>query len=205
MSDPSRLGWVWRRRGEAGYELTRWDAHRNAGHDFNGRSSGAGALSVWTHHLKEFEYLPEHTAGPYTGRAARVSAGIETWEIHNYMGKHNMTMPVPGGDTVGLFGGWIAGGGHHFLSSMYGQGADQVLEFKVVTADGRYRTVTPFQNGDLFFAMLGGGGGKLSSCTGAWGEIGRADRALIRHLRHPHLGAGQGVPPDTDYRRDAGV
>jgi len=74
--------------------------------------------------------------------------------------KYNMTMPLPGATTVGAFGGWMAGGGHHFLSSLYGNGADQVLEFKVVTADGRYRTVTPFQNGDLYYAMLGGGGSK---------------------------------------------
>lgn len=110
--------------------------------------------------MKEFEYLPEYTSGPYTGRAARVSAGVETWEIVNHMGKNNMTMVTPGGDTVGVVGGFLGGGGHHFLASVYGTGADQVLEFKVVTADGRYRTVTPHQNADLFFAMLGGGGSK---------------------------------------------
>ncbi|KAK0641799.1 FAD binding domain-containing protein, partial [Cercophora newfieldiana] len=140
---------------------------KNTGHDFGGRSSGAGALSIWTHNLKEFEYLPEYTVGEYTGPVARVSAGIETFEIFNHMGKYNMTMPLPGGDTVGVFGGWTQGGGHHFLSSLYGNGADQVLEFKVVTADGRYRTVTPHQNGDLFFAMLGGGGGTYGILTSA--------------------------------------
>ncbi|KAK4454491.1 hypothetical protein QBC34DRAFT_343125 [Podospora aff. communis PSN243] len=140
---------------------------KNTGHDFNGRSSGAGALSIWTHHLKEFEYIPEMTVGEYTGRVARVSAGIEMWEVFNHMGTYNMTMPLPGGETVGVYGGWTAGGGHHFLSSLYGNGADQVLEFKVVTADGRYRTVTPFQNGDLYFAMLGGGGSTYGILTSA--------------------------------------
>lgn len=140
---------------------------KNAGHDFGGRNTGAGALSIWTHFLKEFEYIPQYTVGPYKGRVARVSAGIEAWELYNYMGAYNMTMVVPGGDTVGAYGGWTAGGGHNFLSSSYGNGADQVLEFKVVTADGKYRTVTPHQNADLFFAMLGGGGSTYGVLTSA--------------------------------------
>jgi FAD/FMN-containing dehydrogenase len=74
------------------------------------------------------------------------------------MDKYNVTIEIPGGETVGAFGGWIAGGGHNFLSSIYGHGADQVLAFQVVTADGRYRLVTPEENGDLYYAMLGGGG-----------------------------------------------
>ncbi|KAK1758945.1 hypothetical protein QBC47DRAFT_436313 [Echria macrotheca] len=140
---------------------------KNTGHDFGGRNTGAGALSIWTHNLKDFEYLPDFSSGSYTGRAARVSAGVETWEIFNYMGKYNTTMVTPGGDTVGVVGGFIAGGGHHLLSSLYGHGADQVLEFQVVTADGHYRTVTPHQNADLYFAMLGGGGSTYGVLTSA--------------------------------------
>ncbi|KAK3361327.1 hypothetical protein B0T24DRAFT_585916 [Lasiosphaeria ovina] len=140
---------------------------KNSGHDFGGRSTGAGALSIWTHFLKDFEFLPHHTIDGYVGRAARVSAGIEAWELWNYMDKYNMTMVVPGGDTVGAFGGWTAGGGHNSLSSSYGLGSDQILAFQVVTADGRYRTVTPHQNADLFFAMLGGGGSTYGVFTSA--------------------------------------
>ncbi len=141
---------------------------RNAGHDFNGRSTGYGALSIYTHHLKDFEYIPEYTIGQYKGRVARVSAGIETWELTNYMNKYNMTVEVPGGETVGAFGGWIAGGGHNLLSSLYGHGADQVLAFQVVTADGRYHSVTPEKNADLFYAMLGGGGGQFKGTQEAF-------------------------------------
>lgn len=36
---------------------------------------------------------------------------------------------------------------------------DRVLQFKIVTADGKYRTVNKCQNSDLFFALRGGGGG----------------------------------------------
>jgi FAD/FMN-containing dehydrogenase len=115
--------------------------------------------------LKDFEYIPRHTVGAYTGRVARVSAGIETWELKNYMNKYGFTTGVPGGETVGAYGGWIAGGGHHSLSSVYGHGADSILSFQVVTPDGRYRSVTPDKNADLFFAMLGGGGGESGVAT----------------------------------------
>ncbi|KAK3323188.1 hypothetical protein B0T19DRAFT_485619 [Cercophora scortea] len=140
---------------------------KNTGHDFGGRSTGAGALSIWTHYLKDFEYIPEYSIDRYKGRVARVSAGIEAWELWNYMDKYNITMVVPGGDTVGAYGGWIAGGGHNSLSSYYGHGSDQVLAFQVVTADGKYRSVSPHQNADLFFAMLGGGGSTYGVLTSA--------------------------------------
>ncbi|KAK0621886.1 FAD binding domain-containing protein [Bombardia bombarda] len=140
---------------------------KNTGHDFGGRSTGAGALSIWTHYLKDFEYIPDYEIDRHRGQVARVSAGIEAWELWNYMDKHNTTMVVPGGDTVGAYGGWIAGGGHNSLSSYYGHGSDQVLAFQVVTADGRYRSVTPHQNADLFFAMLGGGGSTYGVLTSA--------------------------------------
>ena len=28
---------------------------RNTGHDWNGKSTGAGAVALWTHHLKDIE------------------------------------------------------------------------------------------------------------------------------------------------------
>ncbi|KAK6209013.1 hypothetical protein LQW54_006761 [Pestalotiopsis sp. IQ-011] len=38
---------------------------RNTGHDFGGRSTGAGALSVWTHYLKEFRWTQEYSMEQY--------------------------------------------------------------------------------------------------------------------------------------------
>jgi FAD/FMN-containing dehydrogenase len=94
--------------------------------------------------------------------AARVGAGLETWELHNLMDEHKITMIVPLGPTVGPYGGFTAGGGHSTFSSYYGLGSDQVLSLNVVTADGRFVTADPTTNRDLFYAMRGGGG---SMCT----------------------------------------
>ena len=72
-----------------------------------------------------------------------------------------MTLVVPGRYTVGAYGGWTAGGGHSMLSSSLGLGSDQVLSLNVVTADGRFITANTTANRDLFYAMRGGGGGKV--------------------------------------------
>jgi len=133
---------------------------RNTGHEFSGRSTGAGSLSIWTHHLKSFDYLPSYDQGPYHAAAARVGSGLEAWELYAYMDQYNMTIVVPGGSTVGAYGGWFLGGGHSVLASTYGLGSDQALSLQVVTADGKFLTVDPSTNQDLFYALLGGGPGQ---------------------------------------------
>ncbi|KAI8628454.1 FAD binding domain-containing protein [Xylariaceae sp. FL1651] len=140
---------------------------KNTGHDFLGRSSGFGSLSIWTHWLKEFEFLPEYSIGKYKGMAARVGAGLESWELFAYMARYNMTVLVAGSYTVGAYGGWMLGGGHSALASTYGMGADQVLSIEVVTADGRFVTADVNQNKDLFFALRGGGGSTYGIVTSA--------------------------------------
>ncbi|KAL7622395.1 hypothetical protein AAE478_007899 [Parahypoxylon ruwenzoriense] len=140
---------------------------KNTGHDFVGRSSGFGSLSIWTHWLKDFEFLPRYRIGAYRGMAARVGAGIESWEMFAHMDRHNMTALVAGGYTVGAYGGWMAGGGHSALASKYGLGADQPLSIQVVTANGRFVTADLNQNTDLFYALRGGGGSTYGVVTSA--------------------------------------
>jgi FAD/FMN-containing dehydrogenase len=118
---------------------------------------GAGSLSIWVHNLKDFEFIPNYTVGPYSGMAVRVGAGVESWEQFNHMAAHNTTVVAPGGSTVGAVGGWIAVAGHGSLTSKYGLGADQVLSINIVTADGRFLTVDPNNHQDLWWALRGGG------------------------------------------------
>lgn len=85
---------------------------------------------------------------------------MQGWEVLQHAARYNVTLVAGTCLTVGLYGGWMAGGGHSPLSSRFGLGVDQVLALRVVTADGRYETVDPKTNGDLFFALRGGGGSK---------------------------------------------
>lgn len=86
---------------------------------------------------------------------------MPTSDLNNYLANANITTVVPGAPTVGAIGGWFMGGGHSQFTSMFGLGADQILSLEVVTADGRFITVDPVNNKDLFWALRGGGGSKL--------------------------------------------
>jgi FAD/FMN-containing dehydrogenase len=68
---------------------------------------------------------------------------------------------------VGLVGGFTQGGGLGPLTSRYGLGADQMLEWEVVTLDGRILRATPDSNTDLYWALSGGGGGTFGIAVSA--------------------------------------
>ncbi|KAM6531768.1 hypothetical protein FSOLCH5_001220 [Fusarium solani] len=59
---------------------------------------------------------------------------------------------------VGLVG-WAIGGGHGYLTSEFGMGADSINPAVVVAADGEVLTASECQNSDLLWAIRGGGGG----------------------------------------------
>lgn len=64
---------------------------RNTGHDYNGRSTGAGALSIWTHHLKDIEFIPEYSSAEYKGPAMKIGAGVQGFEVYEAAHKHGVT------------------------------------------------------------------------------------------------------------------
>lgn len=67
--------------------------------------------------------------------------------------------------SVGIAGGYSAGGGHSPLSGLNGMAADNVLEWEVVKANGDHVIATPTNDhSDLYWAMSGGGGG-------VWGVV----------------------------------
>lgn len=64
---------------------------KNTGHDFNGKSAGAGAVSVWTHNLKETTYLPDFSTANYTGQAIKIAAGIQALEVYSAAKEYGVT------------------------------------------------------------------------------------------------------------------
>ncbi|KAJ4297487.1 hypothetical protein N0V90_005379 [Kalmusia sp. IMI 367209] len=140
---------------------------KNTGHDFLGKSGGKDALSIWTHHFKSIEYIEKFVDEKvgYSGPAFKAGVGVQAFEI--YKAAHEKGHSVVGGEgeTVGIFGGYIQGGGHSPLTSLYGTGADQVLAFEVVTADGEFVVANSTSHDDLFWAMRGGGGSTFGVAT----------------------------------------
>ena len=70
-----------------------------------GKSTGDGALAIWTHHLKDIEIL-DYQSEYYTGKAIKMGAGVQGFEAYAAADKEGLN--VVGGEcpTVGLAGLW---------------------------------------------------------------------------------------------------
>lgn len=145
-------------------------AIKGAGHDYKGRNCAPESLLIWTHRMRDVSYDPEfRIAGPPASArgvpAVSAAAGarwIEAYQVATANGKY-----VQGGGctSVGVAGGFIQNGGYGSFSKRYGTGAGSVLEFEVVTADGKVRIANEIQNTDLFWALRGGGGSTFGVVT----------------------------------------
>lgn len=131
---------------------------RNTGHDYLGRSTGAGSLAIWTHHLKDISFVEVYDSPGYKGAAFKLGAGVQGFEI--MAAARDQGMVVVGGEcpTVGIAGGYTLGGGHSALSTNFGLSSDNVLNWEVVTAAGALVNANEEENSDLFWALNGGGG-----------------------------------------------
>ncbi|KAI0777356.1 FAD-binding domain-containing protein [Trametes elegans] len=143
---------------ETGVRLT----VKNKGHDYKGRSSGKDTLSLWTTGFGQLshdaQFTPEGCSDGTHYDAITVGPSVITQDLYEFADKVNRTIIGGYHQTIGFSGGYIVGGGHSILSPVYGLAVDRVVQFKVVTPDGVFRTANKCQNQDLFFALRGGGG-----------------------------------------------
>lgn len=111
---------------------------KNTGHDFNGKASGKGTLSIWTRYLKDKAYCPTFkAANGYVGPDIKVGSGIQVFEAYEYAKSLGLTAIGGEAVTVGMGGGYTAGGDHSPLSSLYGMAADQALAMEGGTPESR--------------------------------------------------------------------
>lgn len=71
---------------------------KNTGHDFSGKSGGAGALSIWTHNLKDIEFIPSWTSlnSGWDGPAIKAGSGVQAFEL--YEAAHENGVVAVGGE-----------------------------------------------------------------------------------------------------------
>ncbi|KAJ6788504.1 hypothetical protein PWT90_01618 [Aphanocladium album] len=132
---------------------------KNSGHDFYGHSTGKGSLALWMHNYNEVKLIKNYTSNYYNGPAMRVQTGAEGGTAASYAAEHGYTVVSGACPTVKMAGGYLAGGGHSYLAGVYGFGADNVLEWELIKADGSRVVATPNENTALYWALSGGGGG----------------------------------------------
>lgn len=135
---------------------------KNTGHDYFGRSNSANSLALWTHKMKDMKihktYTPKGCKEQYTN-VGEIGAGVQAEDAYTFFDGVGMHVTVGAVGSVGIAGGFGQGGGHGPLTPTYGLMVDNAIEFDVVTADGKFRTINEYSDPDLFWAMRGGGGG----------------------------------------------
>ena len=77
-------------------------------HSYIGKSTGAGALAIWTRYLKDINFL-DYDKPYYKGKAMKMGAGVQGFEAYEAADKNGFA--VVGGEcpTVGLAGGYTQG------------------------------------------------------------------------------------------------
>lgn len=134
---------------------------KSTGHDFLGRSNAAGSLSIWVHSLNHIEYhgqgfKPKDCPRTIAEPALTVGGGTQAHDAYITANKHGRMVVGGTAKSVGITGHACAGG-HSVLSSHYGLGADQILEFEMVTPGGDIIIANECLHSDLFWALRGVG------------------------------------------------
>ncbi|KAF9990526.1 hypothetical protein BGZ75_001399 [Mortierella antarctica] len=139
-------------------------AIKNTGHDYLGRSTAASSINLWVYYMKDMtfsdNFVPEGAPAGSSGSGAVVLGSGVLWkDVYRAAEDHKVVVVGGAEATVGTSGGYCQAGGHSPLSPRLGLCVDNVLQYKVVTADGELKVANSHQNTDLFWALRGGGGG----------------------------------------------
>lgn len=156
---------------------------RNGGHSYGGWSSGPNLVVDLTE-LNSVEVDESR-------RTATIGAGARLAEVYSELGAKGVSIGGGSCATVGITG-LTLGGGVGVLARTYGLTCDQLASVQVVTADGRTRTVDADTDGDLFWALRGGGGG-FGAVTALTFNVRPAPRIQTFFLEWTSLAAAQPV------------
>lgn len=137
---------------------------KGTGHDWYGRSTAAGSLLLWTHLRKGITYHDSYVPAGCDASttpgvpAATVESGVQFMDLYPDAWNHGKIFMGGTCDSVGVGGCWTAGCYGPF-TKRFGNGALNILEAKVVIADGTILTASKCSHPDLFASIRGGGGG----------------------------------------------
>jgi FAD/FMN-containing dehydrogenase len=145
---------------------------RGGGHSAAGLAVADGALMLDLSAMKAVAVDP-------AARTAVAAPGVTWGELD--AATQSRALATTGG-VVGSTGiaGLTLGGGIGWLDRLAGLTCDNLVEAKVVTADGRVRTASGTEHPDLFWALRGGGGNfgvvtsfryRLHPVTSAYGGL----------------------------------
>ena len=122
--------------------------------NYMSKSIEKGFLSLWTHNLNSIEFL-NYKNTYFIEKAAKIKTEIKTFEIYEATNAQNVVVLGEDCSSIDFANDYTQGGDHSILSFLYGLNADQVFEWKIVTAQGQHFIATSDQNSDLYWALCG--------------------------------------------------
>ncbi|KAL8102723.1 berberine bridge enzyme-like 24 [Apium graveolens] len=129
---------------------------RSGGHSFEGFSYVSSVQFI----VLDLRNINKVTADMSTA-TAWVDSGVTNGELYYYISRATSAYGFPSGlwSNVGV-GGILSGGGYGMLRRKYGLAADQVIDARLICADGKILTRKTMGE-NLFWAIRGGGGGSF--------------------------------------------
>jgi FAD/FMN-containing dehydrogenase len=143
---------------------------KGGGHSYQGTSSSADSLLVWTRAMNRIilhdAFVAQGCAGKQPPQpAVTVGAGAIWMQAYDAVTTKAGRYVQGGGCTTVGVAGLVQSGGFGSFSKNYGTAAAGLLEAEIVTADGVVRIANACENPDLFWGIKGGGGGCLGVVT----------------------------------------
>ena len=125
-------------------------AVRGGGHNGPGLGTCDDGLVIDLSPMRDVRVDPANST-------VRVGAGCVWADVDHATHAFGLAVPCGFIASTGV-GGLTLGGGTGYLSRKYGLTIDNLLSVDMVLADGRFVTASAEENGDLFWAVRGGGG-----------------------------------------------
>jgi len=123
---------------------------RGAGHNIAGNALCDNGVTIDFSRMKNVRV----DAGK---RRAYVEPGATLANLDEAVQAHGLATPVGINSTTGI-AGLTLGGGFGWLTRKYGMTIDNLVSVDMITADGKKLRAGENENGDLFWAIRGGGG-----------------------------------------------
>jgi FAD/FMN-containing dehydrogenase len=130
---------------------------RSGGHSYAGYSTIANGVVL---DLRQLTAIAVDTRAG----TATIGAGAALVDVYTQLAQRGVTIPAGSCPSVGV-AGHALGGGMGLAGRHLGLAADNILAAKIVTADGRLRTLNSHTDPDLLWALRGGGGGNFGVVT----------------------------------------